>query len=175
MKKVEIADTVASATNYQLDDGRIIRIHTKLITPEAQLADADFVEIETRGFEVTKSGAFVVDDDGVPVMIAPQRARIPLGNVRAGVDSVKPGWIKQTLPDDEAAKAAALDPHKKLKNLPKTSEPGELARVGDELYTWTDGLYESVRRGRIAETAAAASAAANKPKLDQASIDALKP
>lgn len=172
MKRIEIADTAASAANYELDDGRIFRIHLKLITPQEQLGSADFVEVETRGFEVTKNGSFVVDDDGMPVLLAPQRARIPLANIRSGLDSAKPGWIKQTLPDDKDARAQVLDPHKSIKTLPKSGEPGDVKRVGDELYTYTDGLYEQVRRGRIGEVLNTKQSA---PKLDADAVASLVP
>lgn len=171
MKRIEIADTHQSASNYELADGRILRIHMKLITPKEQLATADFVEVETRGFEVDKKGSFIVDAEGMPVQIAPQRARIPLANVRQGMDSVKPGWIKQSLPTDEAARTQALEPHKPLKNLPKTGEAGDVKRMGDDLYTWTEGLYEQVRRGRLAEVANAAAV----PKFDEAQVNDLVP
>lgn len=171
MKRIEIPDTVGSASNYELDDGRIIRIHLRLVTPVEQLGNADYVEVETRGFEVDKKGSFIVDNEGMPIAIAPQRARIPLTNVKQGLDSVKAGWIKNTLPEDKDALAAALEPHKSLKNLPKTGDTGDVKRVGDELYTWTDGLYEQVRRGRLAEIANVKPAV----KLDEETINSLIP
>ena len=171
MKRIEIADTHQSASNYELEDGRVIRIHMKLITPKEQLASADFVEVETRGFEVDKRGAFVVDGEGMPITIAPQRARIPLANVRQGMDAVKPGWIKQSLPTDKEQLATVLEPHKAIKNLPKTGTTGDIKRVGDELFTWTDGLYEQVRKGRLADLANAAAV----PKFDEAQVNDLVP
>lgn len=151
MKRIEIADTADNASNYQLEDGRIYRIHMKLITPKEQLATSDYVEVETRGFEVTKNGSFVVDDDGVPVSLPLQRARLPLANVRAGNDTAKPGWVKQDLPGDEEARAEHLSGHSKLKAIPKTGSPGDVKRVGDELYSYTEGLYDQVRRARLNE------------------------
>lgn len=171
MKKIQIADTVSSASNYQMDDGRIYRIHLKLITPKEQLATSDFVEVETQGYEVTKSGAFVVDDDGMPVTIPVQRARIPLENVRNGNDSVKAGWVKQALVETGDELAALLAQHTKLKNIPKTGEHGDVKRVGDDLYSYTDGLYDKVREARLSEI----SKASTPVVFDEAQVSALIP
>lgn len=153
MKRIEVPDLASNATAYELDDGRIYRVHLILLTPAQNLATADYVEVETRGYQIIANGAFLVDDNGEPIMLPPQRARIPLANVRAGADTVKPGWVKQNLPEDEAALVEAVKGAKKLKNLPKSAEPGEKVQVGEELFAYGEGLYDQVRRGRLSALA----------------------
>lgn len=172
MKRINIADLAPNATAYQLDDGRVYRIHMNLITPVQSLSTADFVEVETKGYQIDKTGAFMVDDNGEPVMLPPQRARIPLANVRAGLDTVKPGWVAQTLPEDEAERAEALKGARRLKKLPGEGEAGDKVLVDDVLYGWGDGLYDQVRRQRLADLGAAPDAPA---PLDDATIQALIP
>lgn len=158
MKRVDIPDLPENATAYQLDDGRYYRVHLRLITPVQNLATADYVEVETNGYQIDKSGAFMVNDDQEPITLEKQRARIPLSQFRAGLDTLKPGWVKQTLPDDEVAQAEALKDARKLKTLPKTGESGDKVLSNDELYVWSDGLYDAVRRARVAGIAPDAEA-----------------
>lgn len=172
MKRINVADLAANATAYELDDGRVYRIHMNLITPVQNLATADYVEVETKGYQIDKSGAFMVDDNGEPITLPPQRARIPLANVRAGLDTVKPGWVAQNLPEDEAAQAEALKGARKLKKLPSEGEAGDKVLVDDVLYGWGDGLYDQVRRQRLADLAPMADAPA---ALDDATIQDLIP
>lgn len=172
MNRIDVKDLPSNATAYQLDDGRIYRIHMNLITPVSQLATADYVEVETNGYQIDKSGAFMVDDNGEPIMLPKQRARIPLANVRAGTDSVKPGWQVQSLPEDEAARDEALKGARKLKKLPSTAQPGDRVMVGDDLYVYGLGLYESVRRGRLNSIAPLAQ---DSSPLDQKMVEDLIP
>lgn len=151
MKRIEVKGLPANITAYELTDGSIYRIHMDMITPVDQLSTASDVEVETRGYLIDKDGSLLIDENLEPITLPRQRARIPLANVRAGADTMKPGWVKQNLPEDEAQRAAALEGVKKLKNLPKTGEPGDTAHVGDELFVYGEGLYDSVRRGRLAD------------------------
>lgn len=172
MKKIEISDTAKNAVNYEMDDGRIYRIHMDLLTPTASLPTADYVEVETRGYEIAKNGAFVVDDNGEPITLKTQRARIPLANFRAGIDTMKPGWVKQTLPEDEAAAAEAVKDARKLKKLPASAESGDKVVVGDELYAYSEGLYDAVRQQRLREVKPNTDAPA---VLDESAIEGLIP
>ena len=38
-----------------------------------------------------------------------------------------------------------------LKKLPADGDIGDRVLVNDELFVWDDGIYESVRRGRVQE------------------------
>ena len=172
MKKIDIKDLPSNATAYQLDDGRIYRIHMTLITPVSQLATADYVEVETNGYQIDKSGAFMVDENQEPIMLPKQRARIPLANVRAGTDSVKPGWQVQQPSSGDTFTEEELKGARKLKKLPATAEQGDRVLVDDELYAYGQGLYESVRMGRLSQITQ--EPAAPSP-LDQAAIDDLIP
>lgn len=169
MKKIEVPDIASNATAYQLDDGRIYRVHMVLVTPAQLLATADYVEVETRGYQIAANGAFMVDDNGEPIMLTPQRARIPLVNVRSGLDTVKPGWVKQApIPEGRELDTTGA---RKLKTLPKTGEPGEKVLIGDELHAYTDGLYDHVRRSRLANLATETPVA----PLDAATLADLTP
>ena len=175
MKRIEIADLAKNAFAYELDDGRVYRLHMNLITPVDKLATADYVEVETNGYEIDKHGNFVVDDNGEPITLAKQRARIPLANVRAGTDSIKEGWQAQAMPSEKSdpeAYAATVEGAKKLKKLPKTGEQGDKVMVDGTVYAYGLGLYEQVRRQRLAQVAPSSSAPS---ALDQEAIDALIP
>jgi hypothetical protein len=153
MKTVNIKGTPPAATNYQLDDGRIYRILLFLLTPESALATADDVSVETRGYEVTQDGSFVIDDNGEPITLPNQRARIPMANVRNGSATMKAGWNAQNLPeeeDDEAYKEATAGA-RKLKKLPSEGEVGEKVLVDGTLYVYELGLYETIRQMRLQE------------------------
>lgn len=150
MKRIDVKDLPSNVSAYELDDGRIFRVHLELKTPVDQLATAGDVEVETRGYQINAQGALLVNDSQEPIMLAPQRARIPLTNVRSGLDTVKPAWVKQVFADD-ASREKLTEGVKKLKHLPKTGEPGDSVMVGDDMFVFSDGLYESVRRSRAAE------------------------
>ena len=163
MKRIDVSDLPANAAAYELEDGRIFRVHLELKTPTDQLATAQDVEVETRGYQINAAGAFMVDDNLEPITLAPQRARIPLANVREGRDTMKPGWREVTeQPDPET-------PARKLKKLPATAEPGDVVLVDDKFYAYTEGLYESVRRHRLLEL----KAEAPTPVADQAFVDSI--
>ena len=168
-KKINIADTPDSAINYEMEDGRIYRIYTTLVTPHALLKTADNLEIETHGYQITRDGSFVVDDNGEPVMIPRQRTRIPMSSIRNGSDTANPGWIRQPVADPEEE----LKGVKKLKNLPKTGEPGDRVNIDGELYAYTEGLYDSTRQRRLREIGASSAVPANP--LDDEAIANLLP
>lgn len=163
MERIDVKDLPANATAYRLDDGRIFRVHLDLKTPAEQIATATDVEVETRGYQINEAGAFMIDDNQEPITLPTQRARIPLENVRQGADTMKPGWQERTAPENED------HPVKKLKNLPKTGAPGDEVSVDGKFYVYTEGLYESVRRNRIAELGAVAPT----PVADQAFVDSI--
>lgn len=144
MKRIEVKDLPANVTAYELADGSIYRIHMDLITPVDQLAAAADVEVETRGYLIDKNGSLLIDENLEPITLPRQRARIPLANVRAGADTVKPGWVQRDAPTDPEASV------RKLKNLPKTAEAGDEVVVDDKFYIYSDGIYEQVRRNRLA-------------------------
>jgi len=175
MKRIEVSDLARNAQAYQLDDGRIYRIHLNLLTPVDKLATADYLEVETNGYQIDKSGAFMVDDNGEPITLAKQRARIPMANVRAGADSVKAGWQAQATPDENSdpdAYASAIEGARKLKKLPKTGEPGDRVLVDGQLYAYGEGLYEQVRQSRLAQIDAGAG---TLDALDDAAVADLLP
>lgn len=167
MKRIDVKDLPANAAAYELDDGRIFRVHLELKTPTDQLATAQDIEVETRGYQINADGAFMVDDNLEPITLPAQRARIPLGNVREGRDTMKPGWVEQ--PYDPAA--GISEGTRQLKKLPATGTPGEQVLTGDKLYSYSDGLYESVRLHRLLEL----KAEAPTPVADQAFVDSIVP
>jgi len=171
MKRVNIQDLPANATAYELDDGRIYRMHLTLMTPTSKLNTVDYVEVETKGYRIDKSGAFMVDENQEPIMLAPQRARVPLGNIRTGSDTAKPGWVRQNLPEDENERAEVTKGVKKLKNLPKEGVVGDAVMVGDEMFGYSDGVYERVRMARLESLPQEAAAT----PLDDATIQSLIP
>lgn len=153
MNRIDIKDNPANASNYELEDGRIVRVHLRLLTPDSELAKAEFIDVETVAYEITKSGAFVVDDNGEPITLPKQRTRIPLANVRAGADSMKPGWTRQDLSYDPKNPRDDVADVKQLKALPKSGKSGDRVYVEADksTYVYTDGLYETVRHSRVAE------------------------
>lgn len=157
METININGTPPNVGHYRLDDGRCIRIVLALVTKEVDLPTASFIEVETRGYEITDAGDFVTDANLEPVTIKAQRARIPLEPVRAGLDSMKPGWV---LTDEEPGD---LDEHFAL---PEVAEHDDRVLMGGHVYRYTLGLYEKVRRMRVSEVAAPPVA------LD---LDALRP
>lgn len=167
MKRIDVKDLPSNAAAYELDDGRIFRVHLDLKTPTDQLATAQDVEVETRGYQINEAGAFMIDDNQEPITLPPQRARIPLGNVREGRDTMKPGWVEQAYdPAGEEPVGA-----RKLKKLPATGTPGEQVLTDGKLYSYSDGLYESVRRHRILELGSVTPT----PVADQAFVDSILP
>lgn len=171
MKKIAIKDTPAGAENYQLEDGRIFRIYLDLKTPVAQLATAESIDVETRGYQIDKSGAFMVDDNQEPIFLQPSRSRIPMANIRSGTDTAKPGWVQQVVLEGDELAEEDMKSVRKLKNLPKTGEPGDRVVVGDELYAWSDGVYDSIRRARLTNLP---QEKADTP-LDDATVESLIP
>lgn len=167
MKRIDVKDLPANAAAYELDDGRIFRVHLDLKTPTDQLATANDVEVETRGYQINEAGAFMIDDNQEPITLPPQRARIPLANVREGRDTMKPGWVEQVY---DPAGEEPVDA-RKLKKLPATGTPGEQVLTDGKLYTYSDGLYESVRRNRLLEV----KSEAPRAEVDQAFVDGLIP
>jgi len=154
MKKVKIAGTPAAGTNYELDDGRVIRILLFLRTPVDQLATATDLTVETRGYEINKEGAFIIDDNGEPIMFKSQISRIPMANVKDKGSTLKEGWVIQPRPDDDETWEQMTEGVKKLKNLPKDAEAGDRVIVNHDLYMFQEGIYEAIRKGRLQEAIA---------------------
>lgn len=174
MQRIEVPNLPANASAYQDDAGNIYRVHLDLKTPIETLTSASsYVEVETRGYLIDASGSLLVDDNLEPIMLPAQRARIPMGNIINGTDTASPGWVKQPLPEDEAARSEALKSGRKLKHLPKSGTVGELVIVDDELYAFSEGLYEAVKRGRVAAAAPAPVAAPDA--LSAAVLEKLAP
>lgn len=166
MERITLPGIPANASAYLLDDGRIYRVHLDLKTPEDKLSTADYVEIETRGYEVDESGALILDGNGEPKLIKAQRARIPLANVRNGTDSVKPGWVM--VPEAPRAEGEEV-PEDDVSELPTTANEGDVLRFGGIVYRYTLGLYEACRRMRLTEVPPVVAA------LDAATLASLRP
>lgn len=169
MERIEVVDLPANASAYQLDDGRIFRVHLDLKTPMSLLAQANDIEVETRGYQINEAGVIQLNANLEPIMLPPQRARIPLANVREGRDVMKPGWVERAY-DPEAPLPEGTQ---ELEALPATGMPGELVLLDsdDKLYAYSNGLYESVRISRLSELGAAVPT----PLADQAFVDSLIP
>lgn len=166
--RVEVPGTPQGAENFRLDDGRIFRVALRLVTPEAALAAAAEVEVETEAVEVTAAGEFV-SAAGVPRVLPLRRALVPLERVRAGLDTMRPGWRR--LPLQGAALAAELDKLPNSIELPDLAEPGDRARTGGVLFEFSLGVYAAIREGRLREVAPAAP----EPVSDASSAAALRP
>lgn len=150
------------STTYRMDDGRIFRVHLSLVTSPEALATGDRIEVLTRGYQLTEEGSFVTDSEGEPVTIKEQRAIIPMGNIRNGTASVKPGWLK--LPEDQQTVAESDDDP--LDTIAQPGSEGDVRRMEDGfLYRWTDGEYELIRMRRLAD-----APPAPQPPLDPAVI-----
>lgn len=167
MESIEVVDLPANASAYQLDDGRIFRVHLDLKTPMSLLAQANDIEVETRGYQINEAGVIQLNANLEPIMLPPQRARIPLVNVREGRDLMKPGWVERAYTPE----AGVPEGTQELEELPATGTPGEPVLTGGKLYSYTKGLYESVRISRLSELGAAVPT----PLADQAFVDSLIP
>lgn len=167
MQTITIKDTPANATNYQLDDGRIFRIYTKVVTPEADIPTASMLSVQTNGYEITKDGSFVVDDNGEPVMLEKRVTQISLDNVRNGVDTMNGGWVPQDLAYDPENPREDVKDVKQLKAVPKSGEAGDrvYSKADKQTYVYSAGQYENIRRGRLSEAVAMA------PKPDAEPLD----
>lgn len=150
MKVVNVKGTPDGAANYELEDGRIFRVILKLKTPDEQIASADHLTLEAVGYEITKDGAFVVDERyGEPVTLRAQATQLPLAGIRAGTETAKPGWVRQALPEGEVERDSVLEGVKKLKRLPGGGKDGDLLNIEGELYSWSEGTYEGLRRALL--------------------------
>lgn len=171
MQSINIKGTPANACNYQLDDGRIFRIYTKVLTPEAEIPTAQMLTVQTNGYEITKDGSFLVDDNGEPVMLDKRTTQISLENVRNGVDTMNGGWVPQDLAYDPENPREDVKDVKQLKAVPKTGAPGDrvYAKDSKQTYVYSAGQYENIRRARLSEAVAMAPKAEAEP-LDVSEI-----
>lgn len=161
MNKLTIEGTARNASVYKLDDGRIFRVHLNLITPVDNIASASFLEIETNGYQISLDGSLVLDGNGEPITISRQRARIPMGSIRDGRDTVHPRWREIEGDPGDAPE---------FQDLPESSEPGDRAVLNGKLYVFDEGIYERIRRQRVSETGPALP-----PPLDQEAVASLIP
>jgi hypothetical protein len=167
--RVEVPGTPAGAENFRLPDGRVFRVLLRLLTPPEKLATAAEVEVETEAVEVTASGEFVVEA-GAPVVLPRRRAIVPLERVRAGLDTMRPGWRR--LPLAGAALAAELDRLPNSIDEPELAEPGDRIRKGGAVFEYGLGVYADIREGRLREVPAAAL---SDTSSDAPSVDSLRP
>lgn len=165
MKQINIKDTPANACNYQLDDGRIFRIYTKVLTPEADIPTAQMLSVQTNGYEITKDGSFVVDDSGEPVVLDKRVTQISLENVRSGLDTMNGGWVPQDLAYDPENPREDVKDVKQLKAVPKTGSPGDrvYSKEDKQTHVYSAGQYENIRRARLSEAVAMAPQPSAEP------------
>lgn len=173
---VDVKDSPKNSTTYLLPDGRYVRVHLKLLTTDDALATANEVEVRTSAYEVNKNGDFIVDEDGEPVMMPRQGIRIPLSQVHSGATLMKPGWVETDIAYDPKNPREDSADVRQLKNLPKNGKSGERVYIeGDKkTYSYTDGLYENVRRQQIT-TFTRANVLPATTTVDPSKIEALKP
>lgn len=160
MERIEVKDTPAGATNYKLDDGRIVRVHLKVLTPESEIPTADMLAVQTNGYEINKDGAFIVDDNGEPITLAKNVTSVPLASIRNGSDNMNGGWVETDLAYDPENPRADVADVRQLKTLPKTGAANDRVYAKDDkkTYVYNAGQYETIRLRRAAEMAAVVSA-----------------
>lgn len=161
--------TPAGATMIETDDGRFFRIHTKVLTPEADIPKVDMLQVQTHGYEVDKSGNLMVDENDEPIMLDKQITSIPMANIHNGSDTMNPGWMAQDLAYDPENPREDQKDIRQLKSVPKEGNPGDrvYSKTDKATYVYSPGQYANIRERRVSDFAARTA-----PKSDDApSVD----
>lgn len=172
MDTVNVKGTASGATIVKTDDGRYFRIHTKVLTPEAEIPNASLLQVQTHGYEVDKNGAFLVDGNDEPIMLEKSITSIPLENIRNGSDTMNGGWVAQDLAYDPDEPREDQKDIRQLKAVPKEGKPGDRVYSKDakQTYVYSPGQYANIRERRISDFVARTSETSTGPAVDVSDI-----